>query len=138
MIAEDGSVNLYEDCSTMTCNIFYSIVTRLQAVQLGFDSWEVQRFFAMPLRLDLVLGPTQPPLQLVLWALSSCVKQPDHEADDLPLCSAVVKNGWSYTSTPPYVFMIWCLIKHRGQLYLPSLLRVCGISSRLQGLPSLC
>jgi hypothetical protein len=29
------------------------------------------------------------------------------------LFSAEVKNVWSYTSTPPYAFMVWCLVKHR-------------------------
>jgi hypothetical protein len=24
-----------------------------------------------------------------------------------------VKNAWSYTSAPPYVFMAWCFTKHR-------------------------
>jgi hypothetical protein len=24
--------------------------------------------------------------------------------------SAEVKNEWSYTSTAPYIFMVWCLI----------------------------
>jgi hypothetical protein len=28
--------------------------------------------------------------------------------------SAEVKNAWSYTSTPQYVFMEWCLVKHRN------------------------
>jgi hypothetical protein len=28
-----------------------------------------------------------------------------------------VKNAWSYTSTPQYVFMAWCLVKAQGQLY---------------------
>jgi hypothetical protein len=23
------------------------------------------------------------------------------------------KNAWSYTSTPQYAFMTWCLVKHR-------------------------
>jgi len=27
--------------------------------------------------------------------------------------SAEVKNAWSYTCTPLYVFMAWCLVKHR-------------------------
>jgi hypothetical protein len=26
------------------------------------------------------------------------------------------KNMWSYTSTPPYVFIAWCLIKHTEQV----------------------
>jgi len=25
-------------------------------------------------------------------------------------------NAWSYTSTPQYVFMAWCLVKHRDNL----------------------
>jgi len=28
------------------------------------------------------------------------------------------KNEWSYTSTPQYAFMAWCLVKAQGQLYL--------------------
>jgi hypothetical protein len=28
------------------------------------------------------------------------------------------KNEWSYTSTPQYTFMVWCLVKGQGQLYL--------------------
>jgi hypothetical protein len=30
-----------------------------------------------------------------------------------PPSNAEVKNAWSYTSTTPYVFMAWCLVKHR-------------------------
>jgi hypothetical protein len=30
-----------------------------------------------------------------------------------PPSSAEVKNAWSYTSIPQYVFMAWCLVKHR-------------------------
>jgi hypothetical protein len=41
------------------------------------------------------------------------VKRPDLEADHSLLPSAEVKNAWNYTSTPPHVFMAWCLIKHR-------------------------
>jgi hypothetical protein len=29
--------------------------------------------------------------------------------------SAEVKNAWSYTSSPKYVFMAWCLVKHRDK-----------------------
>jgi hypothetical protein len=41
-----------------------------------------------------VLGPTQPPIQLVPW-----VKRPGHEAHHSPLSSAEVKNAWSSIST---------------------------------------
>jgi urea transporter len=27
--------------------------------------------------------------------------------------TAEVKNAWSYTITPPFIFTTWCLIKHR-------------------------
>jgi hypothetical protein len=40
------------------------------------------------------------------------VKQPGFEADQSPPSSAEVKNVSSYTSTPQYVFMEWCLVKH--------------------------
>jgi hypothetical protein len=46
-------------------------------------------------------------------ALSPGVKRPRREADHSPPSSAEVKNAWSYTSTPPYVFMAWYLLKHR-------------------------
>jgi len=49
------------------------------------------------------LGPTQPPIQWVLGALSSGVKQLEHEADHTPLSSAKVK--------------VWCLVKYRIHLH---------------------
>jgi hypothetical protein len=33
------------------------------------------------------------------------VKRPEREAEDSPPSGAEVKNVWSYTSTPQYVFM---------------------------------
>jgi hypothetical protein len=39
------------------------------------------------------------------------------EADRSPP-SPEVKNVWSYTSTPPVVFMAWCLVKHRDDFTL--------------------
>jgi len=40
------------------------------------------------------------------------VSFPADEADHLPPSSAEV-NAWIYTCTHPYVFMAWCLVKHR-------------------------
>jgi hypothetical protein len=40
------------------------------------------------------------------------VKRQRPEADHSPPPSAEI-NEWSYTSIPPYVFMAWCLVKHR-------------------------
>jgi hypothetical protein len=37
---------------------------------------------------------------------------PGNEAGHSPIFSAKVKNTWSYTTIPPYIFMAWCLVKH--------------------------
>jgi len=31
----------------------------------------------------------------------------------MKLASVEVKNAWSYASSPPYVFMSWCLVKYK-------------------------
>jgi hypothetical protein len=61
----------------------------------------------------LALGPTQPPIQNILWALSlrGWVKWPGGEADHSPPSNAEVKNAWSNTSTPQYAFIAWCSVK---------------------------
>jgi hypothetical protein len=58
------------------------------------------------------------------------VKRPGREADHSPPYSAEVKNAWSYTSTPQYVFKAWCLVKHRDNFTfsLPLLFYVCAYS----------
>jgi hypothetical protein len=60
----------------------------------------------------LALRPTQPPIQWVPGALSLGVKWLGCEVDHSPPSNAKVKNAWSYTSTPQYVFMAWYLVKH--------------------------
>jgi len=55
---------------------------------------------------------TQPPIQWIPQICSVAVKWPGREADHSPPSSAEVKNVCSYTSTPHYVFMAWCLVKH--------------------------
>jgi len=50
-------------------------------------------------------------------ALSLGVKLPGREADHSSPSSAEVKNTWSYTFTPQYVFMVWCLVKHRDNYF---------------------
>jgi len=49
-------------------------------------------YFLPALMLRLALGPTQPLIQGVLRAFTLGVKQPEHEADQLPPSSAMVKN----------------------------------------------
>jgi hypothetical protein len=43
------------------------------------------------------------------------------QADELPPPSVNVKNSWNYISTPPYIFMTWCLITHRNNFTILSL-----------------
>jgi hypothetical protein len=55
------------------------------------------------------LGPIQPPIQWILGALSLGLKQLGHEADHSPPIYCRGQERWSYTSTPPFVFMAQCL-----------------------------
>jgi hypothetical protein len=82
-------------------------------VRLGFDSRRGLGIFLFATASRTALGPTQPPIRWVLGILSPGIKRPGREADHLSPTSAEVKNTWSYTSTPQYVFMIWLLVKHR-------------------------
>jgi hypothetical protein len=59
------------------------------------------------------LGPTQLPILWVPGALSLGVELLGSESDHSPPSSAEVKE-WSYTSTPQYAFMAWCLVKQRA------------------------
>jgi len=43
------------------------------------------------------------------------VKWPGREDDNPSPSSAEVKNEWDYTSTPPYVSMMWYLVKQRDK-----------------------
>jgi hypothetical protein len=84
-----------------------------EAGRPGFKSRQGQRWhsclFATASRQDL--RPTQPPKQWVRGVLIPRVKRPGRETDHSPPPSAEAKNVCSYTSTPQYVFMAWCLIK---------------------------
>jgi hypothetical protein len=80
---------------------------------LGFDSWWGLGIFLFTTMSRMAVGPTQPPIQLVPGALSLGVMHPGHEADHSLPYSAKVRNAWSYTSTPQYIFTAWCLFKHR-------------------------
>jgi len=61
-----------------------------------------------------VLRLTQPPIQWVPRPLTPVIKRPGCDVDHSPPSGAEVKNAWSYTSTPQYFFMVWCLVKHRN------------------------
>jgi hypothetical protein len=92
------------------------------------------KFFFSPPRPDRLWSPTQPPIEWVIGALSLRVKQPGREADRSPPSSAEVKNAWSYTSTPQYTFMAWCLVKHKDDFtfftFIFKFTRITYISAR--------
>jgi hypothetical protein len=48
--------------------------------------------------------------------MPSGAKRSGHEADHPPQSSAEVVKVWSYTSTIPHMFIMWCLIKRRENL----------------------
>jgi hypothetical protein len=60
-----------------------------------------------------VLGPVLPPIQRALGALSLGAKQLSMKLTTDLHQVLRSKNAWSYTSTLPYIFMVWCLVKHR-------------------------
>jgi len=49
--------------------------------------------------------------------LTNGYRVPGREADHSAPTNDEVKNAWSYTSIPPYVFMAWCLVKYRVRIH---------------------
>jgi hypothetical protein len=61
-------------------------------------------------------------LSLIKWvagALIPGIERPWREADHSSPSNAEVKKVWSYSSTPQFVFMAWCLSKRRDNVALP-------------------
>jgi hypothetical protein len=57
------------------------------------------------------------------FSVDTGIKQPPHEAE--------VKNAWSHTPTPQYIFVAWCLLHQRDDFYRE------GCCSMLWALPLL-
>jgi hypothetical protein len=81
---------------------------------LGFDSRRGLGIFLFTTASRTALGPTQPPIQWVPAALSLGVKRPGREADHSPPSSIEVKECVELYLHSQYVFMTWCLVKHRN------------------------
>jgi hypothetical protein len=71
--------------SSCCCHIVFSLMTNFLSFKASIQA----------------LWPTQLPTQLVMTVISHLHLH------------AEIKNVWSYTITPPYASMVWCLIKHR-------------------------
>jgi hypothetical protein len=68
---------------------------------LSSNSWLELGIFLFTTTSRMALGPTQPPIQWVLEALSLEVKEPGSEVDHSPPSSVKAENVWNYISTPP-------------------------------------
>jgi hypothetical protein len=82
---------------------------------LGYYSWQGHRgadlFLLLATASRQALEPTNPSPQWVPGVLFEGLKGPVRETDHTPPSSAEFKNAWSCTSTLPYIFMFWCLVK---------------------------
>jgi hypothetical protein len=58
--------------------------------------------------------------QLYSHIMGTAVERPDREADQSPHSSTNVKNVGVIHPLPPYVFIEWCLIKHKDNFTFTS------------------
>jgi hypothetical protein len=105
----------------------------------GLESRRGLGIFLFTTTSRTALGPTLPPIQWVSGALSWGVKRPGREADHSPPSSAKIKNASSYTSTPQYIFTVWCLVKHRDNFtFIVSLPNKCMTLRFVSSLFNVC
>jgi hypothetical protein len=90
-----------------------------------FDSQQRLEIFSSPTRPDRLRGPPSLLPNTYRGALPPEVKRQGREADHSSSSSAAVRKAWSYISTPQYVFMQWCLVKHRDNFTLLHLHIIC-------------
>jgi len=83
-----------------------SIVTGLQVGRLGFDSDRGMKGIFL-----FVLTGSELLFNGYRKFFLPGVERSGREVGQSHPSSAEVKNVWSYTSTPPYVLMAWCLVK---------------------------
>jgi hypothetical protein len=84
----------------------------LTSGELGFDSRLGKAIFLFYIRSRPAVGSTQTPIQWYRGAFPAS-ELLGGAGDHSPTSSAELMNAWIYISTPPYVFMAGCLIKHR-------------------------
>jgi hypothetical protein len=73
---------------------------RLDDLCSGVRVWRMLQIFLFSTAFRPALGPTQPPIQWVLGALSLGEKRLRREADHSPPSRTDVDNTWSYTPLP--------------------------------------
>jgi hypothetical protein len=109
-----------------------ALVIRLRIVRPRFDSLQGKGNFSLLHRVQTDSGshPASYPMDTGGYFLE--VKQPGREAHRWHPSSAEVKNPCSYTSTPPYIFMAWYLVKHRATLLLYLCREIGGLGVRFR------
>lgn len=93
--------------SVWNWDVSVSIVTRLQTGWLGHQGSVPDRG-----RIFCSSFPRHPDQ---LWGSPRllCIVYVGHEDGSSSLSGKEMKYIWSCTFTPPYIFMLWCLLKHR-------------------------
>jgi hypothetical protein len=99
-----------------------SIVTSLQAGRLGFDSRERQKVILSHHRFHTDSGAYTESYLVSTVICFSRIKWPGREADHSSPSIAKVNSVWRCTSTSPYVYMAWYLVKHRDNFTFPILI----------------
>jgi hypothetical protein len=101
---------LYPASSFTVYNLwtFYTKATLKSDSGNGFPFWESARNFYLLQCIQNNLGP--------LRNVSLRGMQLRHEAEHLSPSSVEVKNAWTCTSMASYVFVLWCIMKHRCSL----------------------
>jgi hypothetical protein len=113
-----------EDDDGDTISIFGSRDSSVGIVTgYGLDGWGSfpgrGKIFLFYIASRPALGPTQPPIQWILGAVSPWVKRPGREADHSPPPSATVKNGRALPPLPHTSFWHSAqLIKLRNKFVL--------------------
>jgi hypothetical protein len=97
----------------ISCYIFW-LGCELEDRRIGARFPERKEIFLFLSACTSARNPIQYTVQCGPRALSSGEKLMGREADHSPSFSVKVRNVWSHTYTVPYVFMAWCLSKHRG------------------------
>jgi len=89
-----------------------------QGLRVGRPAFDYrqQRIFLFSTTSRPALEP-QLPIHWVPGTLFPAVKWLGREADRSFPYNSEVKNVQSHTSTPPYVFIAWCLVKYRLRLH---------------------
>jgi hypothetical protein len=100
----------------------FSMVTKLWAGRpMILSSISGKGKYFSPQRWDRIWALSRILSHWYPWRLSD----PGRKAVHLPQSIAEVRNAWCYTFTPPYVFMAWCLIKHKDSCIFTLIFNVC-------------